>query len=137
VYGNGDLVRLTGGDWDDELDHEGIWPAETDEAVGYLEHAGQSDFHPVQHMDVIQPVGVSIVTVIVERIDPDAIAPAPGTEWCIFAGGDDPDNCAMVDGFGDDEASARETLQFLDGANGKGIAHRSMLPGAWVVERVE
>jgi hypothetical protein len=136
VFGNGDLVRLTGTrDWDDEGDHEGVWPADAPEASIYLDNAGWADVHPLQAMQFLEPGDV--VTIIVERVNPDAAAPAPGVEWCLFADGPDPDSCVFADGFGDDEAAARDALRYLKAKGDKGIAHRSMLPGAWVVERAE
>lgn len=53
-------------------------------------------------------------------------------EWCVFYGGPDPDNAAGTE-VRDDEADAREHLQWIDGSHGRGVAMRSIYYGPWTV----
>lgn len=53
-------------------------------------------------------------------------------DWCVFYGGPDPDNAAGTE-TRDDEADAREHVQWIDGSHGRGVAVRSVYYGPWRV----
>lgn len=53
-------------------------------------------------------------------------------DWCVFYGGPDPDNAACTE-IRDDEADAREHLQWIDGSHGRGVAVRHVHHGPWTV----
>jgi hypothetical protein len=59
--------------------------------------------------------------------------PAPGVaQWCVFVGGPDPDNAALTRVY-DDEADAREQLQWFTSEHGRGLARRDVVASDWIV----
>lgn len=56
-------------------------------------------------------------------------------QWFVFYGGEDPGNAASCD-LHDDEAAAREMLQWVRSDYGSGVARRRVWFGHWEVEGV-
>jgi hypothetical protein len=61
-YDNGDMVILHY-PWDDEFHKEGIYSPDEPEVSGFVDGAGQTDFHPVQYMDVYSPGTMDVIRV--------------------------------------------------------------------------
>jgi hypothetical protein len=53
-------------------------------------------------------------------------------DWCVFYGGPDPDNAAGLE-MRDDYSDAAEHLQWIDAERGRGVAHRPVFHGPWMV----
>jgi hypothetical protein len=57
--------------------------------------------------------------------------PPTSQEWTVWAGGSDANDCAVAQVF-DDEADARDTVQWMDGSRGRGLAVRMITRTPWV-----
>lgn len=57
---------------------------------------------------------------------------ASSEEWVVFYGGPDPDNAAGVEQC-DDEADAREHVQWVVHDQGRGVACRHVFYGSWIL----
>jgi hypothetical protein len=68
--------------------------------------------------------------------DPDDVATPAAVQWCVFAGGPDPDNAALTRMY-DDEADAREDMQWFTVEHGRGLARRDVVASAWTVTTID